>query len=719
MEAVLPPVRLERGQTVLEGTNAGIRLRRFQEEVLDFFLSDNRSLVLKAPTGSGKTLTVLLPLAARLLSGREYYGVLAVYPTKALVEDQYLSVKSVLERLGAVARYEANYLVADVELRVRRQGVARAGRWRVALAKLTRENVDRLAELLGGGDQPRRQVLNRFVEQLAGVHRVDYVVVFAVPEYPYLLATRLYSNPRAWRLLDKAATGELIEVARLYSGGDAVKAHRRAREIAGGSYLGKVLYDVLAGLGNVLFLDEFHVWRGLERPTVAAMAALVSTISRIHLIDERFVFSSATPVELPGFVRKALEPIVEVRAEPSPSGDVIRGSTRLRIVRVSARGGGPSAWMQTDSSLPSLVKEHLDCLKAAGRFMVIGRRNYYVEKAAETFHKLTGAEPVIVNGVEPPSWARGREALPGLRTRGALPLFGNFAVELGIDLGNIRCGIVTAAVFGELVQRMGRIGRGNVDSTILVPVPEPYFDGVAARLEKARSYPEALEAFRAFMEDRLAVEEAYEKALPLRRIAEARMLIPLALATLSLIASDKYQDRAYREAIEGYLQRLEELWSRVGQWLSTRVSRNPHVLLALASFRVGLQVRYRRNGREDYASLSTLLANYSVEVEGDTIVIRGPQRSRAGEAFTVYSEAFLDEWEALYDSILPAGAAAELGKLSKKLGKTPLAQLLGALSDPVYVAAPSSYMEVMKAYGQAVEVKPARGQEPLAYLVLL
>ena len=714
-EKVLPPVYLERGQTELAGPQGSLRLRRFQDEVLDFFLGDKRSLVLKAPTGSGKTLTTLLPLAARTLQGREYYGVLAVYPTKALVEDQYLSVRRTLDRLGGVARHDSGYTVADLELRVQRPGASRAARWRVALAKLTRENVDRLAALLGGEAEPRRNVLNRFVEQLAGVHRVDYVVVFAVPEYPYLLATRLYSNPRAWKLLDKAATGELLDTVRAYTGGSPVEAHRKAREAMGGTYLGKLLYDVLAGLGNVLFLDEFHVWRGLEKPTVEAMVSAVSTMSRIHLVDTRFVFSSATPVELPGFVRKTLEPIVEVEARPSTSGDIVRGATRLKIVSVDVRGGGTGAWMQTDTSLPLFVEEELDCLRGSGRFMVIGRRNYNVEKAAEVFHHRTGMEPVIVTGVEPPSWARGREALPSLRDSGPLPLFGNFAVELGVDLGNVRCGIVTAATYGELVQRMGRIGRGNVDSTVVVPVPAPYFNHIATRLRAAKSYTEALEAFHAFMEERLVVEEAYEKSLPLVRIAMARMLLPLSLTSVSLIASDKYRDRAYEEAVREYREVLEELWRRVGRWLSTRVSRAPTVLLALASFRTGLQVRYRRGSREDYASLSTLLSNYDVSLDSGALVVEGAQRTRASEVFVVYSEAYLDTWSALYDSIVPASFAAKLGKL----GGTLLARVFAGLDDLVYIAEPSRYMDVLRAYGQAVEVAPVRGQSPLAYLVLL
>ena len=715
-EVELPPVYLEKGDTIIEGPGGSIRLRKFQDEVLDFFLGNARSLLLKAPTGSGKTLTTLLPLAARTLSSKEYYGVLAVYPTKALVEDQYLSVKKIIEKLGGVIKHSDYYIVAELDFTVHRWGVSKTKRWRMALAKLTRENVDILAGLLGYEEKPRRYVLNRFVEQLANIHGVDYVIVFAVPEYPYLLVTRTYSNPRAWKLLDKAATGEVLDIVKEYVKGREVEAHQKARKLMGGTYLGKVLYDILASLGNVLFLDEFHVWKGLEKPTVEAMVVAISTIARVHVVDMRFVFSSATPLNLSDFMKRTLIPLVEVEAKPSESGDVIHGPTRLKVVSVKVRSGGVAAWTQTDNYLPELVGKELDCLHESKRFMVIGRRNYNVEKAAEVFYEHTGVKPVIVTGVNPPEWAHGREVLAGLKDSGLLPLFGNFAVELGVDLGNIRCGIVTASTHGELVQRIGRIGRGNIESTIIVPVPLPYFNGIVSKLVHTQNYTEALDAFKAFMDEKLIIEESYEKSEPILRIAESRMLLPLSLAALFLIGSDKYRDKTYREAISKYLDTLERLWSRIGRWLSARVSRSPQVLLALASFRIGVQVKYRRNDKEDYASLSTLLANYNVSLEDGTLVVEGLQKARVSETLSVYSEAYREEWEPLYNTVLPASLVVKLGKLAGSA----LANILAMLGDPVYVAEPTTpYVAVLNAYGQAVKVKPVAGTEPLAYLVLL
>ena len=217
------------------------------------------------------------------------------------------------------------------------------------------------------------------------------------------------------------------------------------------------------------------------------------------------------------------------------------------------------------------------------------------------------------------------------------------------------------------------------------------------------------------MDEKSAAEKAHEKALPLIRLAEARMILPLSLTALSLVASDKYRDNTYQKAVKEYLEVLEKLWSRVGRWLATRVSRSPWTLTALASFRLGVQVRYRRGGREDYASLSTLLTNYTVSIEDGVLIVDEARRGRAAEEFVVYSSSRADKWEALYDSVLPARLAAGLGGLEDGL----LASILAMLSDPVYVAEPTGLMEVLTAYGQAVEVRPLRGQTPLAYLVLL
>lgn len=710
---------LEKGDTVIAGEAGGrrleLRLRRFQERVLDFFLGDKRSLLLRAPTGSGKTLTIILPLAARIIGGREYYGVLAVYPTKALVEDQYESVKRLLLGLGDTVAEEANYLVVDAALEIRRCGARYSGRHRVALVKLTRESLDALAERLGA-EGSRRLLLEELVEQLAGVHGVDYVAAFAVPEYPYLLVSRLYSNPRAWKLLDKAATGEAMDLLRLYLEGGEAEAHRRAKQLMGGAYLGKVLYDILASLGNVLFLDEFHVWRGFERPTVEALVDAMDTVARIHMVDLRFVFSSATPVRL-----AEVEPEEVVEASPSRSGDVIRGNTRIIIVPVPVKGGGTVAWMQVDSSLPDVVAKLAEWLSRCIRFMVIGRRNYNVEEAARRYYEATGEKPVVVTGVEPPPWARGREELPRLKERGRLPLFGNFAVELGIDLADIRCGVVTAATHGELVQRMGRIGRGSVDSTIVIPVPQHYAQQLAGKLREARSYEEAIQALRGFLEERLQIEEGYEKSHALRTINKARKLIPLTLVALSLIASDKYRDTTYRRALERYRERLEALRKEAGAWLAARAARTPASLIALASFRTGLQVKYRRGGIEDTASLSTLLTNYQLRLENGELVVEEARRSRPREELRLLSKLHEEKWRTLYGALLPAHTLAGIASFEPATGASNiLAELLRSLDAPVYVAPPDEpYMELLSAYGQAIPVDPATGAGRLAYLIPL
>ena len=73
---------IEYGDTTING----LRLRKFQEELFDSLGKYNR-ILLRAPTGSGKTFTLILGAIKSYLE-RNLYPVVGIYPSRALVYDR-------------------------------------------------------------------------------------------------------------------------------------------------------------------------------------------------------------------------------------------------------------------------------------------------------------------------------------------------------------------------------------------------------------------------------------------------------------------------------------------------------------------------------------------------------------------------------------------------------------------------------------------------------
>jgi hypothetical protein len=736
----LSPVCLERGELELRGPRSSVRLRRFQEDIVRFFVGDRRYLFLQAPTGSGKTLTVLAPLVAQMMGGPRRDGVLAVYPTRALVMDQVASIASTLERLGAreILRHSDALRVYDVSLSACSGGGCAGGSFRIALLALTSTTVSEIADELLSADAPRRFVLKKVVEDiwLRGA-RADYIVTFAVPEYPYLLASRLYSNPGAENVLARVALGEVQRYAEALvkaKSAEEVEAIRQeARELVRGlGQVGRDLINILTGLGDSVFMDEYHVWGGFEKPSVLALVASYILIGSFTGVKFKLVFSSATPdPDTIKLVEEATGETVErVEAHPTQCGentDVIRGPTVVELLPVKTRPG-PVGWLQIDSQLPNIVESKLDELRATERFFVLGRRVSSVEAAARAFHERTGRKPVVITGVEHPEFP-GREELVKRKESGDLPLFGNFSVEVGVDIKNVNYGVVVAVTRGELVQRAGRIGRGPSKSKLVIPVPDRYYGELARELADVLDYEEALTRIGGYMYARIPVAKALER-LASDHLGKARIYLPLSAALVWILASDKARvaDSHVVESARLYLRVLEHAGfsERDGRWLRDRVAKTREVLAGLAAYRVAWSVPYvrRQNGSEvrGEASWSTLLSNFDVKLEGGSVRLVKSSRKAHQEIFALYAIG-AEKLRSLLDSVVPAWQVVEAARINPRLQKLPeqetLALLLAQSSEPVYVAPPEVVYDLLPAFGYAVRVVHRNSGTVLAYLVPL
>lgn len=757
MEIVASPVCIRSGRIKVRGSSGhAITLREFQERLLDFFSRVKPSVAfLSAPTGSGKTFTALMPLLADLLDGKEdYVGVLAVYPTRALVYDQALSISQTLKRLGArlvgkpiMSRSNQRLPLLEVlELRLEEPVHVDV---RIGLLVLTSEALDQVVEKVhtqlveDAKPPPRRLVLKSLVEELwAEETQIDYIISFAVPEYPYLVASRLYSNPYAPKLLFNALIGVVEEYAlKTVSLRDYPEKLEEIRSDVR-RLLGKArpvcreLLNILTGLGNVVFMDEYHVWSGFEKQSMLALSLSYLVLQPYIGAHFRLVFSSATPDrEMIGLLRAVLEEDVEeIVAEPIPcnaqNAHVIRGKTVLELYQVETGVAGPSSWLQADASLPDVVEAKLEELSQAQRFMVLGRRASSVEIAAEKFYEKTRIEPIVVTGVRHPRFS-GKEALPERKEKGLLPLFGNYAVEIGIDLKNIRYGIIVAATPGELIQRAGRIGRGNMDSKIVIIVPKWYYSDIVKQLNSCMEYTRALHVIAEYMYKHLPVQKPLEKLVrgPLGVI---KVYAPLSTLILPLLSSDKAYDKSTLEVFERYLKVLKAIKAdeQFKKWLINRTAKNSEVLRGLTSFRATWFIEYERGaeGEEtvvDAASISTLLSNYTISLsESGKLRIGHAQRKKISEVFQVYAK-IAGKLKYFYDSIVPANVVAQIACIDEKgqdrdEEKT-LAHLLRR-RDPVYIARPDEEFELLVAYGYGIRVlarEELGSKKAIAYIVFV
>ncbi|MEM1528201.1 MAG: DEAD/DEAH box helicase [Sulfolobales archaeon] len=751
------PVCVDVGNTKVKGKEV-LTLRRFQEALVGFFSSPRIYLFLSAPTGSGKTFTLLAPILSNILHGTRYDGALGVYPTKPLTADQFESLKFTLGKLGEVKREKGGVVVYEVNAEVEGSDNKVASyRGKVGLVLLTRDNIEKLRESMLR--ESGRSVLDA-VRRVLIAEDVDYLITLAVPEYPYLMLSHMYrSHHDLAKVLDLASSGEIVlkltrRALSLMENEDELRRYtlriaKIVKKLVKGRTAERELVDLSSALlPPVLFFDEFHTWSFYELPTAMAivllhrLASLTSTRREMY----RVVFSSATPNQrILDIVRKIAgeSSVEEVEVNPVECGRgsvaMVKGRTIVELYPVETGAYGAPAWFEADKSLPSVVEDKAEEIVKYERAMILSRRVYSVEKAAECFHRETRRTPAVVTGVVPPPGFYGKDALVERRATGELYVFGNYAVELGVDLQNIRYSIVVASNLGELVQRMGRSGRGNVDSKSVVLVPRCYIDEITKRLKSrgAVNYRELIEAFSWIMPDEHIVKKLGNEVMLYWNIGKLRVYLPLATHVLILFL--RYMDKPMD--LKPVLQDFVNTASVLGfnreffSWINRRVSRNQEVLVELAAFRLSPTVPYTRyidGGHVDgEANPVTLLSNYDVELDTSgkfRVVIKKPSEKSVKNV----SEVNLNHPNrslmlSFNDTVLPFKLLLKiLG--GERLVSNVLIRILEAINAPVYFIYTREnektaetdrvhLLEILHVYGQAIALK--HSGDVYAYMLLL
>lgn len=752
----LEPLQIEVGGVEIRSQRGlgEIALRRFQEETIDFFSSPYPYLFLLAPTGSGKTFTLLSPLLSNILYGTEYDGALGIYPTKPLTIDQFESLKSTLEKFGGKRGDRGSVPVYEASFEVRRGCLEKGWSGKIGLVVLTKDEINKMRQ----GEATGRSVLERIREELLR-EDVDYLIALAVPEYPYLMLSHTYrSHYDVGKILSLVADGEYVY--RVSSGVlSQIDNEDSLRRYVDGVYKNlralvesRVAERELAELSSallppVLFFDEFHTWNFYELPTTLSLVLLHRLASLLSARREGYkvVFSSATPnqaiVDVLGKVSEG-EPVKVVSAKvvdgSTNAASKIRGRTTIELYPIETKASGYPAWMELDNSLPKVVEEKCSEIIGSKRAIVFGRRVCAVEEAAEAFRNKTKVVPVVITGVHPPPGFGRRDELVAKKASGELYVFGNYAIELGVDLQGIVYSIISAASLGELVQRMGRSGRGGIDSKVIILMPAAYVDEVLHRLSgrSRASYYEFIGAMGWVMPGEVAVRKLGNEVILSSRIGKLRLYLPLATYVLMLIFRHRDKPRDLKEALSKFISILRAMNIDKGffSWLRERVPKSVAALVDLASFRLSPSVPYARTeGQVDgEAALATLLLNYDVSIDtssGFRLVIGRPTKRSARDVLSLELEhPDRDLLKCINGTVLQGKVALELigGMVSKGSRNRLLMRAIEGADVPLYVIcrdeggegeAIASVIEVLHAHGQAILLE--HSGEPYAYLLLL
>ena len=744
IELLVNDVYIKRGniEIVSRSNNTKLTLRGFQDELVWVLRKDKdvKYIAIEAPTGGGKTLATLAPLISNMLFDTRYDGVAGVYPTKPLVNDQFISLRNTLDKLGAkVTEISGSdgYAVAvkyalELEVIDKRADVKRTANVTVGLVRLTKESLDKLQgiENISSG----LSLLNLIRESLLDA---DYIIAVAVPEYPYLMLSSLYRNVSdAQRILSLVAEEDFvyslakkIASSQFDKASDIIQLRSELTHLLREKKVERERLNVYSALfSEIMFLDEFHTWTVYERPTVLAFVLLhyLESLRSATPGKYKVILSSATPQKEFYDLLKRLG-LGEVKvitasvvSEPS-NADKVKSRALVRFVQCSTGpASGAVSWLKLEDHIPSIVETFADVMKVKERAIVFARRNAVVEESAKRFHKLTGEEPAVVTGVK--TVFPGKELLEQRREQGKLFVFGNYSIELGIDLRKIPFSIVYGVYLGEVVQRLGRIGRGDVDQAeVVLPIPSGYVSAVKRFVEEHRSgasYWELVELLSWIMPEKLGIEALGSEFVMKHKLGKLRVYLPLATYMLTLVALWEYVEEL-RKLCQKFVEVVNDLGiPSIFPWLR-KVSKSANVLVPIASFRIATSVPYVRDGIEDYASLSTLLGNYDVEYVDGKLVIRGVSKKNLQNVLYLKCRYLPYSF---FDTVVPSNLFLAFRKncISEDSRRSVLYRVLRDYPIPVYIAEPNEdeVYQVFNAFGYAVRAELTMGGIAFYLLIL-
>ncbi len=412
------PTTVEPGSKAFTVGSLSLKLRKFQEELMDA----KGHVVLKAPTGSGKTLTLLL-------LNKE--NVVGVYPSRALVNDQFDSVSSLLSLGCQLEREENNFKVYD------------CGNKKYIIVKITSESLQE------GGWRALEEVCKE-VQRYRDLGANS--VVFTVPEYPYYTLSgeygEFYKIGTVLKELKWENPEDLInKVNKVFP--RSIQATKR--------FCAELLFT------DTLFFDEFHAYSGKSFYGALALTAIYTSLP---FLETRIILSSATHTDHLELMLKLIEEYDVVEAKEGR--EVVRGTLQGEAILYESKWPGAAAFAYSEEIFPIIVKNKIgkikEYVKNDDKVILIADKIATVYQTVQALKQGGISDVVCVTSLSEELGCAGNP-------REASVIVGNEAISYGIDIKELKYGIITAKTWYQLVQRVGRLGRGRevAEATLLFP----------------------------------------------------------------------------------------------------------------------------------------------------------------------------------------------------------------------------------------------------------
>ncbi len=498
---------IEYGDTTING----VRLRKFQEELFDSLGKYNR-ILLRAPTGSGKTFTLILGAIKSYLE-RNLYPVVGIYPSRALVYDQARSVRETLKRMGLIGSGRNSSSSSDQSL----EGTGQEEGEQVTFAGKLNINGQDMGEI-----SIKVYILTREVKQIPREFQFPSSpsIVLTVPEYPYMFMTGMNRQGIASRVLEAAMKYSFDEAINELTKRDGGVPKSGVRDLL--SYF-SVFFN------GYWFIDEFHLYSGISRESMLTLVEMFEKYNSVFEGNKSVVFSSATPVPL------QFDKVIEVKT--STEGSKIRGRTRVVFHLV---GKNPQ------ENLVNYVVSN--GAQGQGRkTAIILDRVYYL---AELCSKVSDA--AVVWGIDKP-FGNCRKVTAGLEKEDFI--IGNQAMSFGIDLP-LELGFIHAHDAETFIQRFGRFGRhGDAEVHVFLEAGDKVVRELRALENKEITYDEFLQL----------VNEIYEKRVDdgLDEIFFSKVRHDVLIRAFSLIYAISHGEQVYDLVRNWYPEKLDPYLSNM------------------------------------------------------------------------------------------------------------------------------------------------------------
>jgi len=576
LELVLDETRVREGRSEVHTRRGTLRLRGFQEDILEALRAGveegrSRLIIVSAPTGAGKTIVPLLPLIDYLLdpdrafarySLYEPWSSAAVYPSRELLDDQYNNLKRLLDMIGS--RVEPGSTGSCLIQKLAEKGVLTLYDVEGALAALVRvhgettETIrDAYNECRGVEGPGKLEALLGLTEELGelvkGRGKPGFYVWLTTLEYLALLQEGLYGDPARLgsivaRIAEEAGSAsrlaELFDrVSRLSWHDLAALAPSRHRDAAAQKRLLQLIYH------GLVFVDEAHLYEGPTRPILVVLLALLLAGSPDYT---QLVLSSATHSRgLAEAIEKAVELLAGSKAKRiielgDEGGQVVRKKTRVILLGIHPpRPLNRLAQVYyAQTQLPSVLL--LDEVRSEIRraldedrvVLVLGDRLYWLRQAARIIYEEYGVRPVCIDSLSRRGIRPDYCLAPG---EGDMQVIvGSSAVSYGIDIPSADVAVIYGKTPSDIIQRLGRTGRrpGGGDAVVFVVTGKKIVEDLQERAPSIRT----LKTLREALED--AMGRLPRDAPGTRHLWTAKAAVVAGSTILSMVHA--FQEEARR-----------------------------------------------------------------------------------------------------------------------------------------------------------------------------